>query len=75
MNDTSTQYRIEYTLQRRQPGDDDFTDIGFGSSGGWESPRECAHMVASDIDNNAWETQRGMPEPESIGREGRDDDD
>jgi len=61
-----TEYRVEYTIQRRQPGDDDFTDIGFGSSGAWQTPQACSHMVASDIDNYAWETTPGMPDPDTI---------
>ena len=27
------EYRIEFTIQRAKDGDDDFIDIGFGSSG------------------------------------------
>lgn len=61
-----TQYRIEYTIQRRLPGDEDFSDIGFGSSGAWEDPRQCAHIVSSDVDNEGWETDPGMPDPSSI---------
>lgn len=71
----ATDYRIEYTLQRREDGDDDFADIGFGSSGTWDSPRQCAHMVQSDIDNNSWETEPGMPDPDTVDRSGGSTDD
>lgn len=64
--DDETEYRIEFTIQRKQPGDEDFTDIGFGSSGGWTDPEQCAHMVESAVQNWEWETERGMPEPESV---------
>lgn len=49
-----TQYRIEYTITRRQPGEDDFTEFGFGSSGGWPDLRSCAYEVTSEIENELW---------------------
>ena len=42
----------------------DYTEIGFGSSGGWSSPEACAYAVGSDIQNYCWETERGMPDPD-----------
>lgn len=60
------EYRIEYTIQRRLPGADDFSDIGFGSSGAWDSTRDAAFAVDSAIQNHSWETDGGMPDPESI---------
>lgn len=65
-HDDGAEYRIEFTLQRCLPGEDDFSDIGFGSSGAWDSPATCAHMISSDIDNDIWETEPGMPDPSSI---------
>jgi hypothetical protein len=64
MND-ETEYRIEYTIQRRLAGTDmdDFEDIGFGSSGGWLTIDHAAHMAASAIQNREWETEPGMPDP------------
>lgn len=59
-------YEITYSLRRRQPDDDDYTEIGFGSSGGWSSPEACAYAVGSDIQNYCWETERGMPDPHEI---------
>jgi hypothetical protein len=42
----TTEYRIEFTIQRREDGDDDFEDIGFGSSGAWDTPdRVRAHAL------------------------------
>ncbi len=61
-----TDYEIVYTLRRRSPGEEDFSDIGFGISGIWSTPDECGHMVLSDIQNYAWETEAGMPDPEEI---------
>jgi hypothetical protein len=64
-----TAYRIDYTITRRRPGDDDFTEIGFGSSNAWSDLRQCAHMVAADIDNGGWETGLGMPDPGDVVQE------
>ncbi len=58
------EYRIEYQIQRQMPGDDDFVEVGFGSSGGWGSIEQASHMASSAIDNREWETEPGMPEPE-----------
>ena len=70
-----TDYDIVYTLRRRLPGEEDFSDIGFGVSGMWSSPDECAHMVISDIQNNTWETEGDMPDPEQIRADLENDDD
>ena len=59
-----TEYEITYSLRRRQPDDDDYTEIGFGSSGGWSSPEACAYAVGSYIQNYCWETECGMPDPD-----------
>ena len=61
-----TEYEITYSLRRRQTCDDDYTEIGFGSSGGWSSLEACAYAVGSDIQNYCWETERGMPDPDEI---------
>ena len=65
-------YRVEFTIQRRQPGDEDFTDIGFGSSGASSSIGAASYEVGSMIDNWQWETQPGMPDPEALRIEARD---
>ena len=49
-----------------RPGYDDYAEIGFGSSGGWNSPNACAYAVGSDVQNYCWETERGMPDPDEI---------
>ena len=61
-----TEYRIEYTLQRKRPQDEDFIDIGFGSSGGSETPKAACHNIVSDVDNENWETEGDMPDPRDI---------
>ena len=66
MDENETLYRIEYTIQRQQPGEDDFTDIGFGSSGASSDidGAECA--MGSYIQNRQWETEPGMPDPKEF---------
>ena len=49
-----------------KPGQEDFEEIGFGISGQWSSPEQCAHMVVSDIQNYGWETEGNMPDPQAI---------
>ena len=59
-----TEFRIEYTIQRMDEGDEDFIDIGFGSSGGWSTINAASYAVESDIQNRSWETEPHMPDPE-----------
>jgi hypothetical protein len=65
---SDAEFRIEYTITRRLPGadEDDFTEVGFGSSGAWANVEQCAHMVVTDIQNGHWETSEGMPDPEEL---------
>lgn len=58
-----TEYRIEFQVQRRRAGESDFTEVGFGSSGGWSSPEQAAHILQSGVEHREWETTAGMPEP------------
>lgn len=62
------EYRIDYTITRREDGED-FTEIGFGSSGAWETVGAAEHAMASDIENRQWETKPGMPDPESVDKD------
>ena len=62
----SAEYRIEYSIQARGNDEDDFTEIGFGSSGAWEDVDQAAHMLESDIATRSWETGADMPDPASI---------
>lgn len=68
-----TQYRIDYSITRCQPGEDDFTEIGFGSSGAWSDLNQCAHILSSEVDHGGWETSTGMPDPADVIRAGDDD--
>lgn len=61
-----TEYRIEYQIQRRLPGEEDFTEIGFGSSGGWETIAGCENAISADIQRGDWETEPGQPNSEDV---------
>jgi hypothetical protein len=63
---SGTEYRIEFTITRCQPGEDDFTEVGFGSSGAWTDLDQCAHMVSSAVQNGDWEREPGMPDPAAV---------
>ena len=62
-------YRIEYTITRRLPDEEDFTEIGFGSSGAWSSLGAAAYAIESDIQNGTWETLPGQPDPAELDKE------
>jgi hypothetical protein len=61
-----SEFRIDYTINRRQPGEDDFTEIGFGSSGASGSVADAAYQMESEIQNRRWETSAGMPDPDDV---------
>jgi hypothetical protein len=61
-----SEYRITYTIERRQPGDEDFAEIGFGSSNVAKTIDGALFQVQSDVQNREWETADGMPEPADV---------
>ena len=62
------EYRLNYVIERRQPGEDDFAEIGFGSSGVWNDVDAALYSAESDIQNRQWETTDGMPDPDEVDR-------
>lgn len=62
----SSEYRIEFQITRRKDDEDDFTEIGFGSSGAWDDIRAALYSVESAIDNGEWETEGDQPDPETV---------
>lgn len=62
-DEVSATYRITYTIERREDGEADFTEVGFGSTAGDESIDAALYHAQSDIQNRQWETTDGMPEP------------
>jgi hypothetical protein len=57
------EYRIDFSIQRRDDGDEDFVEIGFGSSGACGDADQAAYEVESVVQNRLWETSEGMPDP------------
>ncbi|MEV5819258.1 hypothetical protein AB0L22_08795 [Micromonospora haikouensis] len=65
----TAEYRINYTIERRLPGETDPTEIGFGSSGAWGDLDAALYSVQSDVQNRQWETEPGQPDPtEAVAR-------
>lgn len=62
----SAEYRIEYVIQRQLPGEEDFTEIGFGSSGADLTLDAAVYSIESDIGNGIWETGPGQPHPDTV---------
>lgn len=60
---TVASYRIEFSVQRQSRDGDDFEEIGFGSSLSHCDLRQCSLDVDAAIQNRAWETTAGMPDP------------
>jgi hypothetical protein len=50
------EYRIEFSIHRRDDGAEDFAEIGFGSSGAWSDVDQAAYEVGSAVQNREWET-------------------
>lgn len=61
-----TEFRIEYTIQRLEPEAEDFTEIGFGSSGACSDLGDCVYAIQSDVTNGIWETEEGQPSPNDV---------
>jgi hypothetical protein len=57
----ATLYRIDFTITRREPGDEDFTEIGFGSTSGSTTVGAASYEMESVIQNRLWETEGDMP--------------
>ena len=62
-----SEYRIEFSIQRRDEGDEDFVEVGFGSSGARSDVDQAAFEVNSAIQNGDWETSGAAPEPNRSG--------
>lgn len=73
MNETD--YRIEYSIQRKRHDDEDFVEIGFGSSCDYGDIESAIEHVASDIDNLNWEHTREQPSPKAVDAEIRNEQD
>ncbi|HEX3778404.1 MAG TPA: hypothetical protein VHX38_01970 [Pseudonocardiaceae bacterium] len=61
----TAEYRIEFTIQRNT-GNEDWQDVGFGSSGAWNDIDSALYQVDTSIQRREWETEPGMPEPSEL---------
>lgn len=60
----TAEYRIEYSIQQStDDSEQDFQEIGFGSSATWDDIDAALYAMSSDIQNRLWETTPGMPDP------------
>ena len=59
-------FRIDYQIGYRGPGDDDFREIGFGSTCGAATVNAALYDVESDIQHRMWETSGDMPDPSAV---------
>ena len=50
-----TEYRIDFSIMRRQPGEEDFTEFAFGSTSAEHSIDQAGHMAHSAIQNEEWD--------------------
>lgn len=62
------EYRINFAIERRLPGEEHFAEIGFGSTGASESLDGCAYELESTVQNRQWETEQGQPDPSEVDR-------
>lgn len=60
------EFRIEFSIQRAETEDDDFTEVGFGTSSAWGTVDQALYDIESAIQNREWETEPGQPEPEEV---------
>ena len=60
------EYRIEFSIQRADDGDEEFMEIGFGSSGAHDDLKAATFAVDSQVTNWLWETTGEMPDPDEI---------
>jgi hypothetical protein len=60
----STEYRIEFSVQRTEDGE--FVEIGFGSSIASGRLDDALYSVQAQIQRRDWETTDGQPDPETV---------
>ena len=53
--DLDVEYRVDFSILRRRSGDEDFTEIGFGSTMPEASIDQAAHMALSALQNDEWD--------------------
>lgn len=48
-------YRIDFSILERKPGEEDFVEIGFGSTCTSERVDSCAFDVMAQVQNGEWD--------------------
>lgn len=61
-----TEYRIEFAIQRKRDEDEDFVEVGFGSSGTWDDIDSAEHAMGSLISCREWENYPTQPKAEDL---------
>ena len=61
-----SEYEIEYTIRRYTGSSEEPEEIGFGASGRCADIDAVLYAIQSDIQNDQWETEPGMPDPDEI---------
>lgn len=51
----SAEYRVDFTITRRLPGESDFTEYAVGSTPAETSIDQAAHMAVSAIQNGEYD--------------------
>lgn len=60
------EYRIEFSIQRKADTDDEYVEVGFGSSGACGTVDDAAYQVEPVVQNRMWETEPGQPDPDTV---------
>lgn len=50
-----TEFRIDFSILERKPGEDDFTEIGFGATVPASRKDSCAFDVLAQVQNGEWD--------------------
>jgi len=69
----TTEYRIDFSITRCRDGEDDFTEVGFGSSGADESIDGALYAAESIIQRREWENYPHQPAPEDVDDDTKED--
>lgn len=53
---SAPEYRVDFSILRRLPGEDDYTEVGFGSTPGDNATiSDAAHDALSALQNDEWD--------------------
>lgn len=55
--------RVDYSITAKTEPDGDFEEVGFGGTSECTSLVECAHEIASNLQNDIWESTGDHVDP------------